>query len=117
MTYSLSKVATALLLSSMATSQVIAEESDTSEDVIRANDFEDKQPGLNDRAIKKLTADHAGTYLHVNDLDSLSFSISTEKHWEEISKILITRKSYWLIAFMFLLLCADWIIRKRSGGM
>jgi hypothetical protein len=92
-------------------------ESDTSKVIIRDNDLEGRQLGLNDRALKKLAADHAGTYLHVNDLDSLSFTISTQKHWEEISKVFITRKSYWLIAFMFLLLCADWIIRKRSGGM
>jgi hypothetical protein len=79
--------------------------------------METYDPGCDEKALQKLTNDHRGYYLHTDDLNGLADMVSTERTWKDVSKVYIARHSYLLFAVMFLLLCADWIIRKRSGGI
>ena len=92
-------------------------ESDTAFVVIEKNDLENTSFQFNPNALSDLAVKHNGTYQHYTDPDSLSFRISTEKKWERVTNIIKARSTYWLYALMFLLLCADWILRKRHGGM
>lgn len=98
-------------------SQGILLESDTAHVVIEENDMELHFSGCNEPALKKLAQNHEGTFQRMNSPDSLEFTVRTEKQWESVSTTFMARKSYWLFAIMFVLICADWIIRKRNGGM
>jgi hypothetical protein len=92
-------------------------ESDSADIFIEKNNMETYDPGCDEKALQKLTNDHRGYYLHTDDLNGLADMVSTERTWKDVSKVYIARHSYLLFAVMFLLLCADWIIRKRSGGI
>ena len=92
-------------------------ESDTAKILIKENDMENLLTGCDVGILKQLAERHGGTYVHISDLDSLQQIISTDKRWEQVSRVFIARRSYLLYALMFLMLCADWILRKRNGGM
>ncbi|MCF7833491.1 MAG: VWA domain-containing protein [Candidatus Marinimicrobia bacterium] len=92
-------------------------ESDTAKILVEENNMEFSQKGSDLGLLKQLAERHGGSYCHINDLDSLQYKISTDKHWEQVNRVFIARRSYLLFILMFLLLCADWVIRKRNGGM
>lgn len=92
-------------------------ESDTALVMIESNDLEDNVYQYDRNVLKDLAARHKGIYQRFVNADSLRFQISTEKQWVRETDVFIARSTYWLYALMFLLLCADWILRKRHGGM
>jgi hypothetical protein len=92
-------------------------ESDTAKILIEENDMENLLTGCDVETLKQLAERHGGTYVHITDLDSLQQIISTDKKWEQVSRVFVARRSYILYVLMFLMLCADWVLRKRNGGM
>ena len=92
-------------------------ESDTSDIRIKKNDMELRDPGCDEDALRKLTEHHHGNYLHLNELDELPDMISINKKWVNISTVFTARRCYLLYVLMFLMLVADWVIRKRNGGI
>lgn len=92
-------------------------ESDTSRILISENDMEIRLTGCNEQSLRMLAERNRGHFVHMNDIDSLRTFISTEKKWASITRVHIARKAWPLYLLMFLLLCADWVIRKRFGGI
>ena len=92
-------------------------ESDTAMIMIEENNMENLLTGCDIETLKQLAERHGGTYVHISDLDSLQQIISTDKKWEQVSRMFVARRSYILYVLMFLMLCADWVLRKRNGGM
>lgn len=92
-------------------------ESDTAKILIEKNDMENRQKGCDAGILKQVAERHDGNYIHINDLDSLQYIIFTDKIWEQVSGVFIAQRAYFLYALMFLMFCADWILRKRNGGM
>ncbi|MFA6618571.1 MAG: hypothetical protein WCT23_05835 [Candidatus Neomarinimicrobiota bacterium] len=91
--------------------------SDTSDVQIIQNDIETSQLGLNESVLKKLAKNNGGEYYHYRELDSLKHKIEIKEKTLLVSKYFEARSAYLLYLIMFLALCADWIIRKRNGGV
>ncbi|MDZ7797837.1 MAG: hypothetical protein U5N56_12760 [Candidatus Marinimicrobia bacterium] len=90
--------------------------SDTSTLHIKESDLEDLLSGCNARALQKLSLHHGGSYVHLKDIDSLSAMITLKKQWERTTRVFTARSSPLIYILIFLMLCADWILRKRYGG-
>ncbi|MFO7841765.1 MAG: hypothetical protein R6V48_06380 [Fidelibacterota bacterium] len=90
--------------------------SDTSTLHIKESELEDILSGCNVRALQKLSAHHGGSHVHLDDIDSLSAMITLKKQWEHKTRVFTARSSPLIYILMFLMLCADWILRKRYGG-
>ncbi|MCK4813904.1 MAG: hypothetical protein KAT14_08200 [Candidatus Marinimicrobia bacterium] len=91
-------------------------ESDTAYLRITASDFEMNALGCDAAVLKQLSNNHHGSYVHLDNIDSLRNIISTEKQWITESQIFLARHSILFFVLMFLAICADWILRKRYGG-
>jgi|GEM_PF-1311730 len=100
----------------MLTGRVLLE-SDTAVIRIEKNNMEIRDPGCNEDALKALVEHHDGEYFSLNDLNGLQNITTREKKWMISSTIVIARNCYLLYALMFLMLVADWVIRKRNGGI
>ncbi len=92
-------------------------ESDTAKILINENDMEDRYKSCDADLLKRVAMRHGGHYVQIDDLDSLKYFISTDKTWKPLTHLMIARKAYFLYVLMFLMLCIDWILRKRNGGM
>ncbi len=92
-------------------------ERDTANLFIAANELETRNPGCDADILRQLSNHHHGRYVHLDEIDSLTKYISTEKVWANVSSMFIARHTLLLYVLMFVMLCADWILRKRYGGM
>ena len=92
-------------------------QSDTARILIEENDMELRASGCDMNALQTLAQHHNGHYIHYSDLSDLPDMISTEKKWTTVTTLFIARNNYVLYVLMFLLLVADWVIRKRNGGI
>lgn len=92
-------------------------DSDTSDVQIIENDIETSQTGLNESALKKLAKNNGGEYFHYTELDSSEHELEIKEKNLLILKYFEARSAYFLYLIMFLAMCADWIIRKRNGGI
>jgi hypothetical protein len=84
---------------------------------VHAYDPETRIQAINVNALRALSANNRGVYAHVNDLDSLLAQIPSDRQRNLISRIFKARFAYPLMILILLLLCAEWILRKRHGGI
>ncbi|MDD3716636.1 MAG: hypothetical protein PHX07_05830 [Candidatus Marinimicrobia bacterium] len=92
-------------------------ESDTAAVQVLYHDPETRYRGCNAEALKSLSANHGGAYLPLEQLDSLEKLLPAEKEIQTQNTVFQARRAYAGILILLLLLCAEWIIRKRNGSV
>lgn len=92
-------------------------ESDTAVVQVLFYDPETRYRGCDVPALKSLSGNHGGIYLHISQFDSLIKVLPIEKERHPQTSVLQARRAYAGILLLLILLCAEWIIRKRYGSV
>ncbi|MBN2780866.1 MAG: hypothetical protein JXR21_02745 [Candidatus Marinimicrobia bacterium] len=90
---------------------------DTARVRIFANDQESAMQGCDTGALIMLSSRHGGVSFSLAEADSLRAHVRGEKTWVRVTRSFEARKAWGFYLLMFLMMCADWILRKRNGGI
>lgn len=92
-------------------------ESDTAAVHVLFHDPETRYRGCNAEALKSLSTNHGGAYLPLEGLDSLEKMLPTDRETQTKDTVFPVRRAYAGMLILLLLLCTEWIIRKRYGSV
>lgn len=92
-------------------------ERDTAGIRILPYDPESMLAGLNAHTLRMLSGNNGGRFFYAEDLEGLLNEIPGNKERRLHSRVFKTRYAYGLMGLLLLFLCAEWILRKRYGGV
>ncbi len=95
--------------------EILAE--DSAKVSILLNDLERTRLGLNEIDLKKLCTNNRGRYISSGSLDTFVYDLKRNDKETMLSRTYTFRDQYYLYLLLFLLLVADWVIRKMNGGI
>lgn len=92
-------------------------ERDTATVRVLSHDPEDAAIGLDKNALLSMSRENGGEFFYLKDFHKLQEFIPKEKIRRQYTQVFKTRYAYSLVVLILVLLCAEWIIRKRNGGI